>query len=93
MQYCVNGNPDEIYFREITATDHINKGLAQAYLKHIQENPPSSDEEISSEEEWDDPEGQTYMDSRPEDAEDNHVYLRADDNIEEEQQQKEEDHQ
>ena len=84
MQYCIDGNPDEVYVREITATDHINKALAEAVIKYRAEHPQSP-ESISEEEEWSDPEGQSYMDSRPEGVEDDHIYLRADDNVEEEE--------
>ena len=87
MQY-VNEN-NEIVTREITAIDHINKSLAEQCLKHFQEHPPDY-EEMSESEEWDDPEGITYMDSRPEDQEDNHIYLKYEENNEDEKQEQNE---
>ncbi|KAL7713275.1 putative Orn arg lys decarboxylase [Entamoeba marina] len=44
---------EDTFVREITATDHINKSLAEAYLKKVQAGEVSFDS-YSESEDWDD---------------------------------------
>ncbi|GAB1225859.1 orn arg lys decarboxylase putative [Entamoeba histolytica] len=64
---------ENTFVREITATDHINKSLAEAYLKHLQETNQEFDS-IDESEEWEDPIGVSCMSIMPE-GEDTRIYL------------------